>query len=294
MSVSIHSGVVNPLGSVATSSLGASGCVATAVDQVVEPDPDAAITALFANSEKGFWYDPSDLSTLFQDSAGTTPVTAAGQPVGRMLDKSGNGLHMTQATEAARPTLQVSNGLYYLDFGGTHWMSTAAAAYTANNVATVILGVHKTTAVRSLLLEYGPGGTAGAFTVDHSTTASTLNGYGVTLTGGTTSFSRRTAVTYTAPITNVLTVQLDLSIAGVGAITTFLVDGAAPGTLGSPNVASTTGTFTAQSFFIGMRNGASLPFTGRLYAGVVRVAATTESDRNTIQEYVAQKCGVTI
>jgi hypothetical protein len=34
------------------------------------------------------FYDPSDLTTLFQDSAGTTPVTAPNQTVGLMLDKS--------------------------------------------------------------------------------------------------------------------------------------------------------------------------------------------------------------
>lgn len=51
--------------------------------------------SLFENGEQGAWYDPSDLSTLFQDAAGTTPVTAVGQPVGRMLDKSGNGNHAT-------------------------------------------------------------------------------------------------------------------------------------------------------------------------------------------------------
>jgi len=44
--------------------------------------------SLFATSEQGVWYDPSDFSTLFQDSAGTTPVTAVEQPVGLMLDKS--------------------------------------------------------------------------------------------------------------------------------------------------------------------------------------------------------------
>lgn len=43
--------------------------------------------ALFALGEQGVIYDPNDLSTLWQDSAGTTPVTAAGQPVGLMLDK---------------------------------------------------------------------------------------------------------------------------------------------------------------------------------------------------------------
>ena len=43
---------------------------------------------LFTSGVAGAWYDPSDTSTLFQDSAGTTPVTAVEQPVGLMLDKS--------------------------------------------------------------------------------------------------------------------------------------------------------------------------------------------------------------
>ena len=36
----------------------------------------------------GAWFDPEDLSTMFQDAAGTTPVTALEQPVGLWLDKS--------------------------------------------------------------------------------------------------------------------------------------------------------------------------------------------------------------
>ncbi len=62
-------------------------------------------TLLFGSGEQGAWYDPSDLSTLFQDSAGTTPVTAVEQPVGRILDKSGRGNHATQATTTKRPVL---------------------------------------------------------------------------------------------------------------------------------------------------------------------------------------------
>lgn len=58
---------------------------------------------LFAASEPGAWYDPSDMSTLFQDSAGTTPVTAVEKPVGRILDKSGRGNHATQVTTTKRP-----------------------------------------------------------------------------------------------------------------------------------------------------------------------------------------------
>jgi len=51
-------------------------------------DPYGAPPSLFINGEQGVWYDPSDFSTMFQDSVGTTPVTAVEQPVGLMLDKS--------------------------------------------------------------------------------------------------------------------------------------------------------------------------------------------------------------
>ncbi|PLP58263.1 hypothetical protein CYK37_15225 [Mesorhizobium loti] len=66
--------------------------------------PTFAPAAMFAAGEKGAWYDPSDITTLFQDDTGTTPVTASGQTVGLMRDKSGNNLHLVQATSGARPT----------------------------------------------------------------------------------------------------------------------------------------------------------------------------------------------
>jgi len=71
--------------------------------------------SLFAGGIAGAWYGPSDLSTLFQDSAGTTPVTTAGQPVGLMLDKSGRANHAVQATAAARPTYQTGPARATLD-----------------------------------------------------------------------------------------------------------------------------------------------------------------------------------
>ena len=53
-----------------------------------KPSFETVMKELFANSEQGFWYDPNDLSTMFQDAAGTVPVTAVGQPVGLLLDKN--------------------------------------------------------------------------------------------------------------------------------------------------------------------------------------------------------------
>lgn len=77
--------------------------------------------SLFSEGQQGAWYDPSDLPTLFQDSAGTTPVTADGDPVGLMLDKSGNDNHASQSTTASKPTL-TADGL--LGDGDDDFMST--------------------------------------------------------------------------------------------------------------------------------------------------------------------------
>lgn len=76
---------------------------------------DQLIKSLFANNEQGFAYDPNDLSTMFQDSAGTTPVTAVGQPVGLIRDKSGRNNHAYQSTSAARPILR--DAPRRIDFG---------------------------------------------------------------------------------------------------------------------------------------------------------------------------------
>lgn len=76
------------------------------------------ISSLFASGEQGAWYDPSDLTSLSQDSAGTV-AAAVDSPVGRMMDKSGRGNHVTQATDGFRPILRQDAGLkYYLEFDG--------------------------------------------------------------------------------------------------------------------------------------------------------------------------------
>lgn len=43
--------------------------------------------SLFAAGEQGYWLDPSDFSTMWQDSQGVTPVTATGQTCGLILDE---------------------------------------------------------------------------------------------------------------------------------------------------------------------------------------------------------------
>ncbi|MFD2173330.1 hypothetical protein [Rhodobacter lacus] len=80
--------------------------------RVAQPWSPASMAGLLA------WYDPSDLSTLWQDAEMTTPITASGQPVGAIRDKSGNGHHLTQATASRRPMYQASGGRHWLQSDG--------------------------------------------------------------------------------------------------------------------------------------------------------------------------------
>lgn len=116
--------------------------------------PTFSPASLFAASEQGVWYDPSDLTTLFQDSAGTTPVTATGQTVALMLDKS-KGLVLG-------PEL-VTNGTF--DSGITGWTgnnvtlsissgallittTSAIAPYAKQSFATQIGATYKLSAIK--------------------------------------------------------------------------------------------------------------------------------------------------
>jgi hypothetical protein len=106
-------------------------------------------TTLFLG-DTGGWYDATDRAALFQDSAGTTPVTAAGQPVGKMLDKSGNGNHLTVATAGFRPLYQSGGGLL---FDGVDDFLTAA--FTLNQPTTRIMAAKQITFAGRYLLDGG-------------------------------------------------------------------------------------------------------------------------------------------
>lgn len=88
------------------------------------------IQSLFANNEQGFFYDLNDLSTMFQDSTGTIPVTAAGQPVGLMLDKR---LGLVRGPELFRDAALVFAGESYRVSPGVYRSYSSAGAYNLIN-----------------------------------------------------------------------------------------------------------------------------------------------------------------
>jgi len=92
---------------------------------------------LFGSGEQGI-YMPSVHESflrgdLYQDAAGTTPVTAAGQPVGLLLDRSGNDNHASQATSAARPALQTRVNMITKseNFNDSAWILSSPSVATA-------------------------------------------------------------------------------------------------------------------------------------------------------------------
>jgi len=93
---------------------------------------------LFTGSDAGFWYDPSDLSTLWQDTAGTTAVTADGQSVARVDDKSGNGNNALQATAGNRPLYKVSSGIHWIAGDGVDDAIDATLSAITGNIMYVI------------------------------------------------------------------------------------------------------------------------------------------------------------
>lgn len=218
---------------------------------------------LFAGGVVGAWFDPSDISTLFQDTAGTTPITAAGQTVALMRDKSGNGFHATQATAAKRPTYQVAtNGLGVLGFDGVDDSMATAAIPAGADKATLVIGQRKiSNAVTGAIAETGVGAANGSFALF----ALSAGSYQASLRG-TVPVSIQSAVR-SPPDAAVLAAQGDIS----GDSTILRVNGAQVAQSSSD---LGTGNYGSFALNIGMRNAASFPYSGDLHGMILRFSSS--------------------
>jgi hypothetical protein len=153
--------------------------------------------SLFTSGVVGAWYDPSDYSSLFQDSAGTTPVTAVEQPVGLMLDKS-QGLATTAApidgnmntatwTKASAWTAPSARSIVC---DGTQTGNADTLASFVKSASTIVKWTFNITAISGTLSVYATGGTPNIFTTTgtktvYSDTASNFNIFRMSTAGHT-------------------------------------------------------------------------------------------------------------
>ena len=171
--------------------------------------------SLFTSGEQGAWYDPSDLSTMFTDTAGTTPATV-GDSVARINDKSGRGNHATQATVEARPILrQTAGGLHYLHFDGVDDFLVTPTITPGTDKAQVFAGARKLTdsSYRWLCALRSPRNTNGTFAISASLMveegeADNRRNWALEARG-TVRAIRATVNSFTAPASAVLTAQFD-------------------------------------------------------------------------------------
>ena len=238
-----------------------------------------SIADLFASSEQGAWYGPSDLSTLFQDSAGTTPVTTAGQPVGLMLDKSGRANHAAQAIAAARPIYTEGSGLAWLAFDGVDdamEIQNAAFSFTGDQ-SVWVAAKHDTGDGRYIYLMGGNDDKGYLFVTSSSTGRMRF----IPVTNSTTAIS--TSAIGTSPI--VFGGAWDRS-SGDMSLRENGVEYTASKTPADVTVPVVT--------LLGGGNPNGASWDGNIYGAVIVNNLTTASETGEVEAYLAAKSGVTL
>ena len=252
------------------------------------------IRNLFANGEQGFFYDPNDLSTMFQDAAGTVPVTGAGQPVGLILDKSGRGNHASQTASASRPILRQNavTGAYYLEFDGSDdFLQTNNIDFASTDKMSLFAGVQKLSDVGAhMIAEFSANINlnGGAFHLVAGTDygSAGYSSLGVGSSGVGIGKAARN-YTYTAPDSAVLSVKHDIS----GSSSSMRRNGVV-GVIGTESKGARN--FGNYPLYIGRRGGTTLPYNGHIYGLIGVGRLSTESETAAIEKELAKRAGVTL
>ena len=207
------------------------------------------------------WLDYGDVSTLFLDTARTTPASGAvGEAIAGVADKSGRGNHTTQATTTSRPvTAAGANGIVLnfdgvadsmgtvanLDFAGADKVTVAAAVRTAS-------GADGSRAI----LEHG-GNANSSFHLYAPRVVGNSDGAMFRSRGTAATFATAFADGYSPPRSLGLTGQGDIG----GDVARLRVDGAQVANITSDQG---SGGFATQVLRIGSRSGTSLFVFGQM------------------------------
>ncbi len=242
--------------------------------------------SLFFGGEVGLLlpnFDPAN-GTLFQDSAGTTPVTGVGQPVGRVLDMSGNGNHLVQSVnDDYRPTLQADgDGNWYLDFDGVDDYLSTALDMSGTDEVNAVMGLEKASANTEIIFEITASSSSnpGSFSFYQGGNIYYFRSYGSAAVDVTNSG-------YDAADKHVMT--------GVGKISsdTLLLreDGVQ---VGSSATDQGTGNYSDDTLYLGSRAGASLFFSGKLFGLCVLGRLADDVELSNLEKHFARTSGVSL
>lgn len=251
----------------------------------------ALVRNLFSNGEQGLWLDFWDTTKIFQDSAGTIPVTGAGDLYGMISDKSGRGNNATQGTTGAKPTaaLNTAGKLVAVYDGFDDFMATSAINFTSTGAVTVFAAVRKLSdAAQGIVCELSADANtfAGSFNLQAPASATIEFRSGSRGTAAVVAASADNAA-YAAPITTILTAELAiptdtniLSVNGVQAASSSVDQG--------------TGNYGNYALYVGMRGGTAAPLNAQLSSLIVVGRSCTAAEKAAVLAYQASNMGLVL
>lgn len=110
---------------------------------------------------KGGIYAPGDWSTVWQNTAGTTPITATLQNIQRINDVSGAGNDFSQATAGSAPRSSNGMGFNCADFGTLRYWDAVGGAVFSSDEFTVACAVRSNGVAAAMLVDTRGLGAAG-------------------------------------------------------------------------------------------------------------------------------------
>ena len=124
------------------------------------PAPEWTPQEIFTTGVNGAWLEPR-LSTLETTATSGTLITQVGDRVGKWLDLSGNGHHVTQTTDASRPYFQNAAGnLPCVDYYNQLGMASTTGGSTTLGTYGCI-GIELTTSTGAIWSNVNAGSTNG-------------------------------------------------------------------------------------------------------------------------------------
>lgn len=93
------------------------------------------------------WYDGADMSSMFQDTGGTTPVTGTTQTIALWRDKSGSGNNLTSAAGPTYTATTLNPRRFNVTFNGTSQFMSNTALVNNSNTYTKFLVFQRDTVV---------------------------------------------------------------------------------------------------------------------------------------------------
>jgi hypothetical protein len=198
---------------------------------------------------------------------------------------------------AAATDYDTSGFPLYLSADGTDdSMATSAIDFSATDKMSVFAGVRKlsdaaygTVAELSASVDTN-NGTFALFNPSSPAWQTRLHG-----NSAATNYAQSTPATYTAPISNIVTLVYDLAGANLNAKLTPRINGVVnQATNIDSGTGAGTGNFGNWPLYIGRRGGTTLPYNGRIYGLVIRGAASTDAQISAMEKWMAAKTGITI